>query len=137
MRHFLSALWATAKSVLGIFGEVVLVLGLVGHTVAPKRVTPWVCVAGLGLFSLAALIEHAKAVRERAEAQAEADHQKARAWHYEKEWSRALTDVHTRPSGEVAGQREFVFPDPHQLRLPPPHEGPYRLRDDDEGGAAP
>ena len=58
--HFMSAFWKTVKSGFGLLGLVVTGFGLVGHNLEATRISAWVCVVGLSLFALAALMELAK-----------------------------------------------------------------------------
>lgn len=139
LRHLLGSLIGTARSLLGILGEVVLVAGIVGYSIAPKKVTPWVVVAGLALFALAAVGEQVKVRLRSADLEKQLQHEKAASWHWQQQWSIALTQqaggsaAPTSPTGSP-GQREFTFPDPAQIefRLPPPQEGPYRSSEPDQ-----
>jgi len=150
LKSFLSALGRTFKSRLGIAGAVITLGGAVGHILEANKVNAWVCVAGLGLFAIAAQWELARSHASTVSKEGELTAATKRAWHFGQErdhYRQLVTELEQRwifqqpratgLSGGDVNQRAFRFDDPHQLVLSPLPEG-HRMqgvpRDDVSAG---
>lgn len=144
-KSLFASIVATGKTMIGLLGLIVLVAGVVGHSIGvTSTAAPWMCVAGIGLVAVAAVVEQARVRSERNALKTDLTDEKDRSWHFEQErdeWRGRHADLQnswilgqhaeTGPAGSTSGdvnQRAFLFTDPHQLRFPPAQEGPLRIQ---------